>query len=73
MNIPETQTIQLNADGPLDSEMPRLLRDAIRRAREGGVTRLLDGDEAVAEIGPPSIRTVYADVERFPPPDVQRP
>ena len=37
------------------------------------MTRLLDGDEAVAEIGPPSIRTVYADVERFPPPDVQRP
>lgn len=50
--VPETQTIQLNADGPLDSEMPALLRAAIRRARKGGITKLLDGDMPVAEIVP---------------------
>jgi hypothetical protein len=54
MSVPETQTIQLNADGPLDSEMPRLIQLALRRAREGGVTRFLDGDNCVAELGPPS-------------------
>lgn len=53
--IPETETIQLNADGPLASEMPNLLALAIRRARKGGVTRLLDGDKCVAEVGPPKI------------------
>lgn len=64
MNVPETQTIQLNADGPLDSEMTRLLREAIRRSRGGGVTRLLDGDRCVAEISPPGIRSVYANEAR---------
>jgi hypothetical protein len=62
MKLPEMQTIQLNADGPLAAEMPHHLAAAIRRARDGGVTRLLDGDIVVSEIGPPSISSVYADV-----------
>ena len=52
MQIPETQTVQLNADGPLDSEMPRIMQDALRRVREGGVTRFLDGDRAIGELVP---------------------
>lgn len=52
MSAPMTQTIQLNADGPLASEMPRNLAAAIRRAREGGVTLLLDGKDCVARIVP---------------------
>jgi hypothetical protein len=51
--VPETETIQLGADGPLASEMPHLLALAIRRARNGGITRLLDGSQCVAEIRPP--------------------
>lgn len=53
METPETETLQLNADGPLDSEMPRLVRLALRRAREGGITRFLDGEKCVAELRPP--------------------
>lgn len=53
MSIPEMQTVQLNADGPPDSEMPYILQAAIRRAREGGVTRLFDGDKCIAELVPP--------------------
>lgn len=58
--VPEPQTIQLNADGPLDSEMPHLLRLAIQRARRGGVTRLLDGEMAVAEIVP-ALMTIHVE------------
>ncbi len=50
MDVPPFQTIQLNADGPLD--IPIELAAAIRRARIGGITRLLDGDFVIAEIVP---------------------
>ena len=50
--VPALQTIQLNADGPLDNEVTSQLRGAVRRARQGGVTTLFDGDEPIAEIVP---------------------
>lgn len=50
--IPETQTLQLNADGPTIDDTTREIRSAIRRARIGGVTRLFDGNTCIAEIIP---------------------
>lgn len=54
---PDTQTIQLNADGPMSSQMPNLIAQALRRARIGGTTKFYDGDSCVAELRP-SVETL---------------
>jgi hypothetical protein len=44
--------IRLDADGPLEDEVTRQIRQAIREARTGVTTHLIDGEFCVAEITP---------------------
>lgn len=46
------ETIRIDADGPMDDDITRQIRHAIRRARKGVTTELLDGADCIAEIIP---------------------
>lgn len=66
MTVPDLQTIQLNADGGNDQDQTKQFKLAVRRAREGGITRLFDGNVCIAEIIPGNmpVTSFAAELER---------